>query len=360
MTPQRVVAVTGVSGRWGRAVAAALLAQPGLHVLGIDARPPQRPIHGLDFIKADIRNPLLVELLRAEQVDTVVHLAWRERQRRRDADFESNVLGTMQFLGACVEAGVDQIVLRSTTAVYGARPENPVYLNETFPVAARSSYAAVRDMVEVERFLAEFAAEFPELRIAVLRFANVVGADVDSPFTRLLRLPVIPSLLGFDPLLQLIDFEDAVRALVHTVLTRAGGVVNVAAREIVSLHQAAGMAGKPVLPLLHLAVYWTLPMAGVTPVTRASAPLLAAGAGLPALSLDRQHRADARRSRLRANVDCARGAGALRAGAAGCALRRVQRDASLRRRRPGRSYRRQAKHAITRKRKARQAWKTFQ
>lgn len=268
MTSQRVVAVTGVSGRWGRAVAEALLAQPGLHVLGIDARPPQRRINGLDFIKADIRNPLLVELLRADQVDTVVHLAWRERQQRRDADFESNVLGTMQFLGACVEAGVDQLVLRSTTAVYGARPENPVYLNETFPVAARSSYAAVRDMVEVERFLAEFAAEFPELRIAVLRFANVVGADVDSPFTRLLRLPVIPSLLGFDPLLQLIDFEDAVRALVHTVLTRAGGVVNVAAHEVVSLCQAAAMAGKPVLPLLHLAVYWTLPMAGVTPVTR--------------------------------------------------------------------------------------------
>ena len=268
MTPQRVIAVTGVSGRWGRAVAEALLAQPALHVLGIDARPPQRRINGLDFIKADIRNPLLVDLLRAEQVDTVVHLAWRERQQRREADFESNVLGTMQFLGACVEAGVDQIVLRSSTAVYGARPENPVYLDESFPVAARSSYASVRDMVEVERFLAEFAAEFPELRLAVLRFANVVGADADSPFTRLLRLPVIPSLLGFDPLLQLIDFDDAVRALVHTVLTRAGGVVNVAADEVVSLCQAAGMAGKPVLPILHLAVYWTLPAAGMTPVTR--------------------------------------------------------------------------------------------
>ncbi|MEZ4515310.1 MAG: NAD-dependent epimerase/dehydratase family protein [Chloroflexota bacterium] len=261
MTRERVVAITGVSGQWGRAVAGALLAQPGLRVLGIDARPPQPRIRDLDFVKADIRNPLLVDLLRAEQVDTVVHLAWRERQRRRETDFESNVLGAMQLLGACVEAGVEQVVLRSTTAVYGARPGNPTYMDETFPVAAKSGYAFVRDMVELERFLAEFAAEFPELRIAVLRFANVVGAGVDSPFTRLLRLPVIPSLLGFDPLLQLIDFEDAVAAIAHAVLTRAGGPVNVAADEVVSLCQAAAMAGKPVLPILHLAVYWTLPAA---------------------------------------------------------------------------------------------------
>ena len=268
MTPERVVAITGVSGRWGHAVAQALLPQPNLRVLGIDARPPQPRIAGLDFVKADIRNPLLVDLLRAEQVDTIVHLAWRERQWRREADFESNVLGAMQLLGAAVDAGVEQIVLRSTTAVYGARPENPVYLDETFPVAARSGYASVRDMVELEKFLAEFATEFPELRIAVLRFANVVGADVDSPFTRLLRLPVIPSLLGFDPLLQVIDFEDAVAALVHSVLTRAGGVFNVAADEVVSLCQAAGVAGRPLLPILHLAAYWTLPAAGAMPATR--------------------------------------------------------------------------------------------
>lgn len=259
MTAERVVAVTGVSGQWGRAAALALLAQPGLRLLGIDARPPQQPIPGLDFVKADIRNPLLVELLRVEQVDTVVHLAWRERQRRTEAIFESNVLGTLQLLGACVDAGVGQVVLRSTTAVYGARPESSLYLHEDAPLAARSLYASVRDAVEVEQALGEFTAEFPELRLAVLRFANVLGAQVDAPLSRLLDLPVIPTLLGFDPLLQVIDFDDAVAALVQAVLARAGGAVNVAADGVVSLCQAAGMAGRPVLPLPHLAVYWTLP-----------------------------------------------------------------------------------------------------
>lgn len=260
MTAQQVVAVTGVSGRWGRAVVQALQAHD-LRLLGIDVRPPQPAIPGLDFVKADVRNPWLVDLLRVEQVDTVVHLAWSERQRRSEATLENNVLGTMQLLGACVDAGVGQVVLRSTTAVYGARAENPLYLREDSPLAARSAYGGVRDAVEVEQALAEFADEFPELRLAVLRFANVLGADADSPFTRLLRLPVIPTLLGFDPSLQLIDFDDAVAALVHCVLTGATGAVNVAAGGVVSLCQAAGMAGRPVLPLLHLAVTWTFPVA---------------------------------------------------------------------------------------------------
>ena len=83
----RTVVVTGVSGYWGRRVARQLLAEPNLRVLGIDARPPQQTERGLDFIKADIRNPLLSDLLRVEGVDTVVHLAWRERQWRPEEDF---------------------------------------------------------------------------------------------------------------------------------------------------------------------------------------------------------------------------------------------------------------------------------
>jgi len=59
-----------------------------------------------------------------------------------------------------------------------------------------------------------------------------------------------------------------VAALVHSVLTRAAGIFNVAADQVVSLCQAAGMAGRPLLPILHLAAYWTLPAAGAMSATR--------------------------------------------------------------------------------------------
>ncbi len=264
----QTVVITGVSGYWGRRVAQQLLAMPDVRVLGIDQRPPAQPLPGLDFIKADIRNPLLVELLRAEQVDTLLHLAWRQRQWRREEDFESNVLGTMQLFGACVDAGVQQVVWCSSTAVYGAKAENPLYMPESTPLAARASHAYVRDALEVERFIAAFAAEYSETRFAVLRFANIIGADADSPLTRLLRQPVWPDLLGFDPLLQVLDAEDALSALVHAARHPLAGPVNVAAPGIVSLCQLAGRLGRPTLPILHWLVYWAWPLLGSLPAGR--------------------------------------------------------------------------------------------
>jgi UDP-glucose 4-epimerase len=201
-------------------------------------------------------------------VDTLVHLAWRERQWRREEDFESNVLGAMQLLGACADAGVRQVVWRSTAAVYGARAEHPLYLPEGTPLAARSDNAAIRDTLEVERFIADFAAEYHELRLAVLRLAHVIGVDVDSPFTRLLRQPVLPDLLGFDPLLQVIDADDAVAALVHAARCPVNGPINVAADGVVSFCQLAGKLGRPTLPLVHLLVYWSWPLLASLPAGR--------------------------------------------------------------------------------------------
>lgn len=266
--PPRTILITGVSGQWGRRVARRLLCQPGLRVLGLDQRPPEDPEAGLDFIKADTRNPLLTDLLRVEQVDCVVHLAFRERQQRTEEDFESNVMGAMYLVGACADAGVQQVVIKSTTAVYGALPDNPMYVPETWPRKARSDYAWVRDALEIERFVEEFGAEYPDLRIAVLRFANIVDPDAVTPFTRLLSLPVMPTLLGFDPLLQLVDGEDVVAALTHAALTGYSGPVNVAAEGVVPLCKIAGMVGRPELPLCHLGVYWGQDLAAALHVGR--------------------------------------------------------------------------------------------
>lgn len=264
----QTIVITGVSGFWGRGVAQRLLSIPDLHVIGLDQRPPAAELDGLDFIKADIRNPLLVELFRAEQVNTVVHLAWREQGRRREDDFESNVLGAMQLLGACADAGVQQFVWRSTTAVYGASAENPLYMPEETPLATHADSAFIQDALEVERFIASFAADYPAMRFATLRLANVIGADVDSPLNRLLRLPVWPDLLGFDPLFQVIDAEDAVAALAQAAMQPLAGPVNVAADGVVSLDQLAGKLGRPTLPILHLLVYWSRPLAASLPVSR--------------------------------------------------------------------------------------------
>ncbi len=240
MPDKRVIVVTGVSGYWGGRVAAALLSQPELHVIGLDDAAPEKEIKGLDFIQTDIRNPVLVELLREEQVDTLCHLAFLESIRPSETAFDLNVLGTMKLLGMCADAGVRKTVLKSSTMIYGAQPMNSTYLRENHALQGTKSYGYVRDWIEIEQFCNGFQRQVPEMIVTSLRFAHIVGPRAATPMTNFLREEEAFVLLGFDPLMQVIHEEDVVRALVHAVNCDARGAFNVAAEGVMPLWKLMG------------------------------------------------------------------------------------------------------------------------
>ena len=77
----------------------ALARDPGVaRVIGVDVVTPQRPLPGAEFIRADIRNPVIGKVLRSADVDTVVHMgviATPMQAGGRTAMKEINVIGTM-------------------------------------------------------------------------------------------------------------------------------------------------------------------------------------------------------------------------------------------------------------------------
>ena len=254
MTEQRVVLVDGIAGYWGGRVAERLLAEPDLQVIGLDTEPPQRG-SGIDFIRADVRNPLLMELLKEEKVHTYVHLAFLDSERPSETAFDFNVMGTMKVLSACAEAGVKQVVLKSSTLIYGAQPGNSAFLREDHPLNAKRNFGALRDLLEIENFVVAFRGQSPEVKLTVLRFAHILGPSVDTPLTRFLCNDAAPMLLGFDPVVQVIHEEDVVNALVHATLYAVPGTFNVAAQGAMPLTKLMGLAGKSALPVLHPIAY---------------------------------------------------------------------------------------------------------
>ena len=256
MSERATILVTGVAGYWGTRVATRLGKEAGLHVLGLDREPPAKEIEGLDFIQADVRNPLLVELLETEQVDTVCHLAFVETEQPNELAFDLNVMGTTKVLDACAEAGVRKIVLKSSTAVYGARPGNAAFLTEEHALRGDKRSGTVRDLLEIETFCRGFRQRSPQLILTILRFASVIGTTADTPITRFLKMPQAPSLLGFDPRMQIIHEDDVVEALAQAVLKDVPGTINVAAEDVIPLNKIRGLAGKPPVAILHLLAYW--------------------------------------------------------------------------------------------------------
>lgn len=256
------ILITGIGGYWGSRVAQKLVEYPKYRVLGLDTIAPKEPIPGLDFIQADIRNPLLADLFKSEQVDCVYHLAFKESVRPSEAAFENNVMGTMKVFGACAEAGVKKIVFKSSTAVYGALPRNPAFLTEQNPLNGSRSYGTTRDLVEIEAFCNGFRRQSPHVQLTILRFANILGPTVDSPLARYLTTPLSPSLLGFDPMMQLIHENDAAAALVRAGTEDYSGIFNIAAEDLLPLTKIMGLVGQRRVPVFHLFAYWGYGMMG--------------------------------------------------------------------------------------------------
>lgn len=256
--PPAVVMVTGVSRPLGGRLAGLLAADPAIErVVGVDTVPPPREVAALlgrtEFVRADIRNPLIAKVIASAQVDTVVHLSITALPRGaggRASMKEMNVIGTMQLLAACQKAAsVRRLVVKSTTAVYGSSSRDPaLFTEETEPRALpRSGYA--KDAVEVEGYVRGFSRRRPDVAVRLLRFTNFIGPRVDSPLVRYLRLPVVPTVFGFDPRVQLLHVDDALEVLRRATLTDASGVLNVGGDGVLLLSQLIRRAGLVPVPV---------------------------------------------------------------------------------------------------------------
>jgi UDP-glucose 4-epimerase len=233
-------------------VAGALQAEPGIdRVIGVDTVPPTAPLGRTEFVRVDIRTPGIAKVISSERVDTVVHLNLVTAQvGPRSRMKELNVIGTMQLLAACQRSpDMRKLVVRSSASVYGSSPRDPAVFTETDePVEAPSSGYA-KDATEVEGYVRGLMRRRSDLTVSVLRFANFLGPDVDSPLTRYLRMPVVPTVLGFDPRLQFVHSDDGVEVLRRMTVEDHPGCYNVAGDGVLLLSQALRRAGRPSVPL---------------------------------------------------------------------------------------------------------------
>lgn len=259
----RVAMVTGVSGYLGSRVAGRLSADPSVErIIGVDSAPPSRAdlelLGRTEFVRADIRSPLIGKVIVQAEVDTVVHCAVTANPRTaggRTPMQELNVIGTMQLLAACQKSEtVRRFVLKSTTAVYGASPRDPAVFTEDMPAKSlpRSGYA--KDAVEVESYVRGFARRRPDIAVTTLRFANFVGPQADTTLTRYFALPVVPTELGYDPRLQVLHEADAVEVMRRASVHERPGVFNVAGEGALLLSQALRRAGRIAVPVAPPAV----------------------------------------------------------------------------------------------------------
>jgi UDP-glucose 4-epimerase len=251
----RKVLITGVSHLLGLRLAKRLEEDDNVEsVIGVDLDEPSIPIRKLDFVRADIRSPLIARVLESTQADTIVHTNTTSTPRSfggRRAMKENNVIGTLQLLAAAQRAQyVKRVVMKSSAAVYGSRPGEPSITPEDHAGEQVDLGGYAKDCAEAETYARDFGRRRPDVHLIILRTQNVAGPTVRTSITDYLSLPVVPTALGFDPRLQLLHEEDAVEALYLAFNTDQRGIFNIAAEGVVYLSQATRLLGKPELPLI--------------------------------------------------------------------------------------------------------------
>jgi UDP-glucose 4-epimerase len=205
------VLIAGISGGQGRLLARRLLDK--FQVCGVDRvawRGHPREVH---VHTVDLRKKKFEDVLRIEQPTAVVHMGFiRHFRAAAGLRHDVNVRGTKQLLDHCVRHEVEALV-------------------------------------EVDTLASAFLWRYPQIRTCVLRPVNVLGYYQHSMIGQYLRKSPVPTVMGFDPMMQFIHEEDLSEAVALALERGLRGVFNVTGPGEVPLHTAIRETGGAPLPL---------------------------------------------------------------------------------------------------------------
>jgi UDP-glucose 4-epimerase len=270
--PAQRVLVTGGNGFLGRSVVAALARRVGTTVVALDVRevPQEQRQPGVVYRVQDVRDGRLLDTLREFAIDTVVHLAsivTPSKGSNRAFEYDVDVNGTRNVLGACVAAGVQHVVVSSSGAAYGYHADNAPWIAEDHPLRGNPVFAYSDHKRLVEEMLAEWRIRHPQLLQTVLRIGTILGERVDNQITALFEKPRLLAIRGSDSPFVFIWDEDVTGAILYALQGAAPGCYNLAGDGALTLHEIAVRLGKTtrVLPAgLLQAALWLGSRLGVT------------------------------------------------------------------------------------------------
>lgn len=260
-----MVAVTGAFGSLGRRIVERLEQERGVdRIVALDVRSAadlaarngvsidpkaylqahrRLSAHSVDLTAAGADRELS-EIFRRERVGSVIHLAFHSTPTHAlEMAHELETIGTMYVLRACTDAKVGQIVSLSSTMCYGARPDNPSWITEERALRPPPS-RSLRDKAEADRQVLRFADEQRDAVVAVARVGAVLGTAPDHFWSRTFSRALVPAVLGYDPLLQVLFADDAAEGICAIWRARARGPLHVVGRGVLPLSHMLTRLGK--------------------------------------------------------------------------------------------------------------------
>ncbi len=261
------VAVTGITGQFGKALARVLEAEPAVaEVIGVARRPFDPAEEGLSklvYRPGDVRDPGLRSSF--EGADVVVHLAFVIGGSRADQGqrHDINVNGSRNVFAATAEAGARKLIYASSVAAYGAHADNPDLISEEHPTRGTPGVSYSQEKAEVEGILDLFEKEHPQITVTRMRPCLVAGPGFEDMLWEFLpdqtrRLPIFKSwfprlvpnpIQGGRLLAQAVHEEDVAEAFRLAIVNDAPGAFNLAGEDVLGARDLASIMRARAVPV---------------------------------------------------------------------------------------------------------------
>jgi UDP-glucose 4-epimerase len=217
------VLVTGAASALGRVLCRRL--HRHYDVLAIDTRAfPDRP-KDVEHHEVDLRRKAAQTLIKKKKPDYVVHIGPLHDERTRlrgSALLES----TATLLKLVEQVGARRLVVLSSALLYGPSPTSAAFLSEDAALLGGQHHPRMADAIAVDMMVQSFFWKSPSTQTVILRPVHLIGPHLDNLASRLLRQQHVPTMMGFDPMLQLLHEDDLVDAVALALQPGPRGVFN--------------------------------------------------------------------------------------------------------------------------------------
>lgn len=256
MSEPRKILLIGIAGGLAQMTARLILTEhPDWEILGVDSRDVSRvpQLKGLTAMEIKYSRGNFENLFRTYEFDTVYHLGRISHSSNSDnvlaKRIDLSVMGTNRILELCERSGVKKVVILSTFHVYGAYPDNSIFLREDAPLRASVKHPELRDVVEMDQICTSWMWKNQNnISTVVLRPCNIVGTLIQNAMTRFLAGPVALKPIDYNPVFQFIHEFDMAQILYKALDQLPTGTYNVAGDDYISLREALDVVGTRGVP----------------------------------------------------------------------------------------------------------------
>lgn len=256
MNKNHKILIIGIAGGLAQMTARLILTEnPEWEIVGIDSRDISKvpPLKGLTSVQLKYSRGNFENLFRSHEFQSVYHLGRISHSSNTHnvlaKRIELSVMGTNRILDLCERSGVKKVIILSTFHVYGALPDNSIFLNEEAPLKASMRHPELRDVVEMDQICTSWMWKNQNnISTVVLRPCNIIGTQIQNAMTKFLAGPIALSPMDYNPFFQFIHEFDMAQVLYRVLQEVPTGTYNVAGSDFISLREALDFVGTKGIP----------------------------------------------------------------------------------------------------------------